>query len=430
MFDYEVDLVLMEVRRIMDTNLTGFMVNDQGLNTNLHHSSPDVTEAITLTVLFFLSLVGNGLVCYCGLTSTRTQAMNHLIVNLAFAEMLLAILVLPVHIQKQFTGRFETINTNLCRLLQYFQTVALGAVNISLSMIALDRYFSIFTPQSKITLRKVKYMIVLSWSIPLLVTSPIFVDLSGSSGQTRQLLLRCSEHEASFMNRFNQIYSLVQITIVSALPMCLLSVTYFVMVMKILRIDASRRNLKLSQAPGTKKSPCGTCREEVPVAKRRALVMNFIVSSLFLFCWSPIVTLYTMRVIRGHVDRSEDSLYDLLSYIALANLSFNPLVYCFFDSVFRNHVCCCLRYKWKLGRGRNVPAANEPLTEGKLGELSVSKIDSTTLSGACADQEPLLTKSSVQPKTRPLFFSRDKLVRLVCNTRRYRSLGLSRYSEI
>ena len=406
------------------------MVIDDESSASPHFSSTDVSEGVTLTAIFALSMVGNGLVCYCGITSSRILAMNHLIVNLAFAEILLGILVVPLRIERQFTGSVHAINPNLCRLMQYFQTVALGVINITLTMIALDRYFSIFVPSSKITVRKAKYMVILSWCLPLLVNSPIFLDLSGSSAQPRELLVICNEFKSITINKFNRIYSAVQITTVSILPMCFLACIYSIMIIKILRIDASRKNLKLSEDPGTKKSPCGTFREEVPVAKRRALVMNFIVSSLFLFCWTPIVTLYTRQVIRGHVNHLDNSLYDLLSYLALANLSLNPLVYCFFDSVFRNHVLCCLRNKWSLKQSRNVQSASKPLTEGKLTDFSVSKIGSDFQSSACTEQEPLLTKNNVQPKAHRSLFCRDKLVRLVCNTRRYRSLGLSRCSEI
>ena len=410
-------------------NITKLMMIENNLPPSLEPTTPDIAEGITLTVILALSLVGNGLVCYCGLTSTRTQAMNNFIVNLAFAEMLLATLVLPVHIHKQFTGNFKLFSHNLCRILQYFHTAALGVVNITLAVIALDRYLSIFQPTSKITLRKAKYMIALTWSIPFLITSPIFVDLTGNSGQIRQLLLRCTDPNAHNVGKFNKIYSITQITLISIIPMCLLSGMYFVMITKILQIDASHRNLNMSQAPGTRKSPCGTFREEVPVAKRRALVMNFIVTCLFLFCWTPVVTSYTVKIIQGHENPKEDLLYNLLTYVALANLACNPLVYCFFDSVFRNHVLCCLKQKYSPQQGRNLTTGeNKPLTEDKLGELSVSKISSG--SNACADKEPLLMKDTAQPPPRTSLFSKDKLVRLVCNTRRYRSLGLSRSSEI
>ena len=390
----------------------------------------DIPEGITLTVILALSMVGNGLVCYCGLTSTRTQAMNNFIVNLAFAEMLLASLVLPVHIHKQFTGSFRLLNISLCRILQYFHTATLGVVNMTLAIIAFDRYLSIFQPTSKITLRKAKYMIALSWSIPFLVTSPIFLDLAGNSGQMRQLLIRCNDPNPRPSGNFNKLYSVVQIALVSLIPMCLLVGVYSVMVIRILQIDASRKNLKMSQAPGTKKSPCGTFREEVPVAKRRALVMNFIVTSLFLFCWTPVVISYTVQVLRGQENPRGDLLYNLLSYVALANLACNPLVYCFFDSVFRNHLLCCLKQKFNPLQGRNLKTGgNKPLTEDKLGEFSVSKINSE--SNTCTDKEPLLMKNTTQPPlARTSLFSKDKLVKLVCNTRRYRSLGLSRSSEI
>lgn len=154
----------MRQKEVMDqeSNTTELMVNDN----NSHISSADVAEAIALTAILTLSLVGNGLVCYCGLMSTRILAMNHLIVNLAFAEILLAVLVLPARIQRQLVANFEIINPNLCKLLQYFQTVALGVINIAMATIALDRYFSIFQPSTKITVRKAKYMQqVLSFSI-------------------------------------------------------------------------------------------------------------------------------------------------------------------------------------------------------------------------------------------------------------------------
>lgn len=416
----------------MATNTTILMANGVESWSNISNiSSADVTEAITLTMILVLSLTGNSLVCYYGITSTRILAMNQLIVNLAFAEILLVVLVLPTRIQRQLKHNFRTINSDLCKLLQYFQTVALGVINITMAMIALDRYFSTFRSTSKITLRKVKYMVIVSWCLPLLTTSPIFIDLSGGSAKPRQLLLRCNQFEGTSMSRFDQAYSLFQIITVTILPMFLLYATYFIMILRILRTDASHKNIKLSQAPGTRKSPCGTLREELPVSKRRALVMNFIVSSLFLFCWTPIVALYTRQVIIGQANyHADNSLYDLLSYIALANLSFNPLVYCFFDSVFRNQVFCCLRHKWGLERARNNSSTSEPLTGDKLTELSVSKIDLEIASSTCADQEPLLTRNAVQPMARPSFLSRDKLARLVCNTRRYRSLGLSRSSEI
>lgn len=410
-------------------NATALMMID---NTPLSPSNPDVPEAITLTVILALSLVGNGLVCYCGLMSTRAQAMNNFIVNLAFAEMLLATLVFPLHIHKQFTGSFQLINISFCQILQYFHTAILGVINITITIVAFDRYLSMFQPTSKITLKKAKYMIALSWSIPFLVTSPIFMDLTGKPGHTRQLLFRCSNiNTTNGLGKFTKIYSISQITLISIIPMCLLLGIYFIMIVKILKIDASGKKLKISDAPGTKKSPCGTYREEVPIAKRRALVMNFIVACLFLFCWLPLVASYTVQIIRGvHDSMKEELLYNLLIYVALSNLACNPLVYCFFDSVFRNHVLFCMkRQKVSLQQGRSLTTDGiKPLTEDKLGEFSVSKI--SWPSTVCAENEPLLRKNSAQPQSHSSIFSKDKLVELVCNTRRYRSLGLSRSSEI
>ena len=217
---------------VMATNITSLRANwGESWNNTSNISSADVTEAITLTVILVLSLMGNSLVCYYGITSTRILAMNQLIVNLAFAEILLVVLVLPIRIQRQLKDNFKSINPDLCRLLQYFQTVALGVINITMAMIALDRYFSTFRHGSKITLRKAKYMVLVSWCLPLLTTSPIFFDLSGRSAKPRQLLLRCNQFEGTSMSKFEQAYSLFQIITVCILPMFLLYAIYFVMIL-------------------------------------------------------------------------------------------------------------------------------------------------------------------------------------------------------
>lgn len=406
-------------------NVTQFMIPDR----RVPHISTDITQGITLTIILMMSLLGNSLVCYYGLTSSRRKAMNYFIINLAFAEIFFALLVMPIHISQNFIGDNTIVNHGLCRIVQYFHMAMLGVMNFTLTIIAVDRYLSMFHPTSKMTIRKAKYMIALVWSIPFLVTSPLFLDLAGMRMRSRQLLLQCGIGISEDVSLQIKIYLLTQITLISILPVTLLIIMHIGMIWRILQIDASHKNLKFSQAANVKKSPCGTYREDISAAKRRAFVMNFIVTCLHVFCWGPVIILYASQIMKNFQNNKTNLLHNILTYMAESNLALNPLIYCLFDYVFQSKIICCFKHKFSLQQHKHLPKdCNKPLTEEILNELNVSKITSTV--DGCMEKEPLLQKTTAQRPSQISFLSKEKLIKLVCNTRRYRSLGLSRSSQI
>lgn len=408
------------------------------ITSTFHTDSAAVGKVIILSLIFIVTLIGNVLVCYCGIYSPRTTAMNHLIVNLALGETLIALIVIPLKIEKEFIGEYMVAGDMMCKLLEYLESVGLGAVTLTLAMISIDRYYSIFHPLSKITRRQARYMIVISWSFPLLSASPVMYYVFGAAHQPRSLLLHC-DPASTKLTRLDKTFSLVQFWAVFLLPMAVVSVVYFLIVNRLLGSQHS----KVTKVGVPEKKPnipahihltvtqSSFHANLVPLSKRRALVMNMIVMVLFLFCWSPLAALYVLSTVKNPGDgRRYRTLHDFATFLAIGKLCVNPAVYSFFDSILRDQLfrCTCrIRKRNQTSPAHKHVINSEKCPGGKLSEFNVSKIGGGR--GGLASQnavaaEPLLRTASLRQATAGACLNSDRLERIIANTRRYRSLGL------
>ncbi|EDO39404.1 predicted protein [Nematostella vectensis] len=400
-----------------------------------------VGKTVILVLILLVSITGNFLVCYCGVHSQRMSAMNHIIVNLAVSEIVIAVVAIPIKIERGLDGDLVS-GSPFCKLFEYVQSVALGAAVMSLLMLSVDRYCSVFHPLSKITRRQAKHMIVFSWCYPLLFSSPVLYYVLGATHQPAALLLQCEQDFNQDFTQLDKMYSLIQLWLNTILPVLAVTIAYVIITSRLLRTGKPHpvRVAKVGVSP--KKTPgypgpihrsYTTAMDSniVPVAKRRAVVMNLIVMSTYLFCWTPLVSLYITRTFYDfRFDVTLQTLHDLSSFLALAKLCINPAIYSFFDSAIRDQLCRC--------RKRNVEQvahASERCTRGKLSELNVSKIGLYQMSvdSSTEIKEPLLCSGGLDQRLyKTPSFNTDKLVEMIANTRRYRSMGMftSRSSNI
>ncbi|XP_068748173.1 gonadotropin-releasing hormone II receptor-like [Montipora capricornis] len=400
----------------------------------VHRDTIAVGKVFSLSLILAVSLIGNVLVCYCGLCSPRMSAMNSLIVNLSIGELAMALIAIPLKIEQEIIGEYIVGGPTVCKLLEYAQSVALGSVTVTLLMISMDRLYSILYPLSKITRRQAKYMSVFAWCYALLFANPVLYYFLGSKRQPRALLFSCDR--PLVLPWKDKLFSLVQLWAVFLLPITVMTVTYVVVVSKLLKPDknSSDRASLPQLAPDMhanlhRRFACSLRSNAVPLAKRKSVVMNLIVMAAFIFCYAPLGALYALETV-GHPKRKSFEIFrDFACFLALGKLCANPAIYSFFDVNLRDQLLRCHRK-----RTQNSPVHRQIIhpgmcTQGKLSELNISNF------GRLADskgrspvfKEPLLKVSSASipspsvPGTAP----RDKLARLICNTRRYRSLGLS-----
>ena len=413
-----------------------YMTHATGTQSSAYHDTVAVGKVVALSLVLAVSTTGNVLVCYCGLRSPRMSAMNSLIVNLSIGELAIALIVIPLKIEQEIAGEYFVGGPTVCKLLEYAQSVALGAVTVTLLMISMDRLYSVFYPLSKITRRQAKYMSVFAWCYALLFANPVLYYFLGSNHQPRALLFSCDKHQV--LPWKDKLYSLVQLWAIFLLPIMIMTVTYFAVVGRLLKPDSADRTVsKIGQREATPDVPINIHRRfttslrsnAVPLAKRKSVVMNLIVMATFIFCYAPLAALYALETVGNPKQKSFEIFRDFACFLALGKLCANPAVYSFFDSNLRDQMFRC-----QLKRSaQNSPVRRQIIhpgicTQGKLSELNVSNF------GRLADskgqspvfKEPLLKVSSgANPSPSVPGAKREKLARLICNTQRYRSLGLS-----
>lgn len=401
----------------------------------MYYNTIAVGKVIALILILTVSSTGNVLVCYCGLRSPQMSAMNSLIVNLSVGELAIAFIAIPLRIEQEILGGYFVGGPTVCKLLEYAQSVALGAVTVTLLMISMDRLYSVLCPLSKITRRQARYMSVFSWCYALLFANPVLYYFLGSKHQPRALLFSCDKHFV--LPWKDKLFSLVQLWAVFLLPIMIMTITYFAVVSKLLKPD-SVHSTKAGLPELAHKVPANVDRRftsslrsnVVPLAKRKSVVMNLIVMATFIFCYAPLAALYALETVGQPKRRSFEIFRDLACFLALGKLCANPVIYSFFDSNLRDRLFKCRRRSTQNSQVHQKIIHPGLCTQGKLSELNVSNFCrlANSKGQSAVYKEPLLrvsSGSSPAPSAPGSGTKRDKLERLICNTRRYRSLGLS-----
>lgn len=136
------------------------------------------------SVLVLVGVIGNLLSCIVILTnrSMRTP-MNYLILNLAVADIMVVSFVAPrfifIHAFDHPDGIFGTL---ICKLFtgSNFSWLGGSASVYSLVAISVERYFAVVHPygnRGKLTLKKLKYVILACWVLAVVFNLPLFLTV-------------------------------------------------------------------------------------------------------------------------------------------------------------------------------------------------------------------------------------------------------------
>ena len=101
---------------------------------------------ICYTTIFVLGVFGNVLVCYVvGRNRAMQTVTNFFITNLALSDILLCILAVPFTPLYSFVGHW-VFGRLMCHLVTYAQGTSVYISTLTLTSIAIDRYFVIIYP--------------------------------------------------------------------------------------------------------------------------------------------------------------------------------------------------------------------------------------------------------------------------------------------
>ncbi|XP_067101241.1 neuropeptide FF receptor 1-like [Osmerus mordax] len=146
-----------------------------------HCSSVAAVFIFAYTLIFFVCMIGNTLVCIIVLKNKRMRTVTNIfILNLAIIDLLVGIFCLPITlVDNLITGwPFDEV---ICKMSGLIKGASVSASVFTLVTIAVDRFRCIIHPfQKKLTLRQAIVIIVFIWALAVIIMCPSAITLTVS----------------------------------------------------------------------------------------------------------------------------------------------------------------------------------------------------------------------------------------------------------
>ncbi|XP_029703045.1 5-hydroxytryptamine receptor 4 isoform X1 [Takifugu rubripes] len=321
-----------------------------------------------LSLVMLMSILGNLLVmvAVCKDRQLRKIKTNYFIVSLAFADLLVSVLVMPfgaielVHQHWIYGETFCLVRTSLDVLLT-------TASILNLCCIALDRYYAIccqpLVYRNKMTPMRVALMIGGCWVIPTFISFLPIMQGWNSIGIDHVIEERRhseGSNSTSCVFMVNKPYALTCSVVAFYIPLVLMVLAY-----QRIYVTARAHALQISMlqraggAGGSSPGPSGVAagsssdsadhqrnhrmRTETKAAKTLCIIMG-----CFCLCWAPF---FITNVVDPFIDYTvPDKLWAACLWLGYINSMLNPILYAFLNKSFRRAfliILCCGRSRYR-----------------------------------------------------------------------------------
>lgn len=291
-----------------------------------------VIRLLFYAVVFLLTVLGNVLVITVIMKNRKLRSLDtyyygYYLLNLAFADLSVALLIIPITVVYNETHKWP-FGAFLCKLLPTLLVTSLSASIFTLLVLTLERYWAIVYPlKPRLQRNKLLLILALVWVIsfvsgsPLLFTMQVRVNLSGSEIQNTY---PCGE---GWGNEQRQGYTMFLFVFTYLLPLVLILGAY-------LRIV---HELRQSNAP------CFGGAKEKAHIKKTVRVLIIVVAS-FALCYLPEKILFIWIDYGNGGKYSYIAMFLKYSYlIQWLNSCLNPIIYGAVDINFREFYRTVLR---------------------------------------------------------------------------------------
>jgi len=296
---------------------------------SLYKYSEAAQIGITAAFCFLViaDLVGNSLVCAVVLRNRIMRTpMNYLLVNLAVADMTVAVFIAARYIFTLiFTQPKGTAGDVVCQLITGEAFVWVGALASAFSLvcIALERYLAIKFPydvRKRITTTKLKRIVVLGWVLAVSWNMPLFIYARYDPVSEFCLFKWPTANFAQFHS-----------------PLC--AIVYGVLPITIMIYLYSKLVYKLWFRPTTTSTMAQ--QNKLRYCKKSArLVVT--VSVIYSICWIPVLVVYVFSSF------SRQPLYSAVHTTSIVlvtlNSAINPVLYSWQSVRFRKHMLALLPF--------------------------------------------------------------------------------------
>lgn len=291
---------------------------------NATHDNPIENKAVqavfctAYTIIFVVGIFGNALVCYAVIRNRAMQTVTNLfITNLALSDILLCVFAVPFTPLYTFLGRW-VFGSLLCHIMPYAQGCSIYISTLTLTSIAIDRFFVIIYPfKPRMQIKTCVGLIIFIWVFSLLVTFPYGWYMAIQS-------VYCEEKWPS--DHIRKAFGSVTVIMQFAIPFIVMAICYTCVSIKL--------NDRLKSRPGSKNSKKEDAERE---RKRRTNRMLIAMVAIFGLSWLP---LNLINISSDFYSFAEDWKYYMVMFfithfIAMSSTCYNPFLYAWLNENFR-----------------------------------------------------------------------------------------------
>lgn len=286
-----------------------------------------------LSILAIIDIIGNSLVC---VVITRNSDMrtpfNYLLVNLAVADMMVAVFFAPFHIFiHTFSHPDGVLGRVLCSLVTGggFAWVGGACSAFTLVVIAVERYYAVNYPhgnKGKLTNAKLKVIIPASWIFAIIMESPGFL----SSDYNTTLSICTLAFPDEWMGKA---FSVVWFLVFGGLPIPLMA-TFYSTVVYNLWFKRNDQNEISYQQQGVLK------------IRKRVTLTAVTVSIIFSICWMTDAVIFLLSY-HSTTSSPSDVTWAIAAVMILFNSAINPFVYALINERFREKIKRLIGYRFR-----------------------------------------------------------------------------------
>ncbi|XP_073245032.1 galanin receptor 2a-like [Porites lutea] len=298
-----------------------------------------------ISILASIDVVGNTIVCLLIIKFQDMRIrMNYLILNLAVADIIVALFLVPRSIVAHTVNHPEGISgTVLCKFLTggVLTWVALVTSVFTLIIIAFERYFAVLDPQihqRQLNASRLKIIVSTVWMTAVIFNLPSLISV-----HYNELKSMCIDYwSESWMPKAN---SIAWVIVTGVIPIFLMAGIYFKVVHYLWYENADNGD---SAQQGRVK------------INRRITKMVMTVSVVFFICWIPALTSLCVLSFHSVAQKQGYALHAVSTILVLFNCAANPFIYVVVSHRFRRHfkeLVCCV--------GASSNAKVYPTTQGK-----------------------------------------------------------------
>ncbi|KAI8423329.1 hypothetical protein MSG28_014345 [Choristoneura fumiferana] len=344
-------------RSLMDSNDTNFhnaSVNAASGGEEWTHGVFFKIRVAVLLLIVIMAVLGNMLVIVSVMRHRKLRVItNYFVVSLAFADILVAMVVMPFNFSVQFYDGQWRFGTIICDLWNSSDVYFTSTSILHLCCISVDRYYAIVKPLKypiKMTKKMAYVMLAATWMSPVTISyAPIFMGWYTTKEHMESRLLKENLMKCEWV--VNKPYAVISSSISFWIPCTIMIFTYLAIFK-----EANRQEKMLHARAGNAMLMHRHSREvndkngalhinaNTPTKDRNILKMKRehkaartlgIIMGAFILCWLPFFLFYVSTSLCQTCQYPE-VLTVIMFWTGYFNSALNPIIYAYFNRDFRN----------------------------------------------------------------------------------------------